>query len=88
METEVQWEVLERYDRGSVNKLRRQYCDLLILSDPFEETKYKEKMLVEKVEVQTQTSSKDTFNLDLRRIVLGPHLYFRADGSPDPEPFH
>ena len=56
--------------------------------DNFEDTRYKEKMLVEKVGVQTQTSSKDPFNLFSRRIVVGPTLYFRADGTQDPEPIH
>ena len=45
-------------------------------------------MLVEKVGVQTQTAMKDPFNLTARRIVLGPGLYFRADGSRDPDPIH
>ena len=45
-------------------------------------------MLVEKVGVQTQTSACDPYNLDKRRIVLGPDLYFRADGSRDPDPIH
>lgn len=45
-------------------------------------------MLVEKVGVQTQTSSKDPHNLYLRRVVVGPNLYFRADGTRDKEPLH
>ena len=60
----------------------------ICILDQFEETRYKEKMLVEKVGVQTQTSSKDPFNLNSRRVVVGPNLYFRADGSPDPDPIH
>ena len=65
-----------------------QYILTLFLTDQFEETRYKEKELVEKVGVQTQTSAKDCFNLSLRRTVVGPNLYFRADGSPDPDPIH
>ena len=49
--------------------------------DQFEDTHYKEKLLVEKVGVQTQTSSKDPTNLDIRRTVVGPNLYFKADGT-------
>ena len=45
-------------------------------------------MLAEKVGVQTQTSCKDPQNWNLRRIVLGPHLYFKADGSKDTDPIH
>ena len=45
-------------------------------------------MLAEKVGVQTQTSSKDPQNWNQRRIVLGPHLYFKADGSKDTDPIH
>ena len=56
--------------------------------DLFEETRNKKKLLVEKVGVQTQTSSKDPFNLGQRRIVLGPGLYFTADGKRDPDPIH
>ena len=56
--------------------------------DQFEETHFKEKMLVEKVGTQTQTSSKDPFDLNLRRTVVGPNLYFCADGSLDPNPIH
>ena len=56
--------------------------------DHFEETNFKEKMLVEKVGTQTQTCSKDPFDLTLRRIVVGPNLYFCADGSLDPNPIH
>ena len=56
--------------------------------DHFEATKFKEKMLVEKVGVQKQTSSKDPFNLSLRRVVVGPCLYFKADGTRDLEPIH
>ena len=56
--------------------------------DQFEETDNKQKMLVEKVGIQTQTSRKEPFNLSLRRCVLGPDLYFLADGSTDPDPIH
>ena len=56
--------------------------------DNFEATRYKEKMLVEKVGVQTQTSSKHPGDPNMRRVVVGPKLYFRADGTPDPEPLH
>ena len=56
--------------------------------DNFEATKYKEKMLVGKVGVQTQTSSKYPTDPNMRRVVVGPNLYFRADGSPDPDPLH
>ena len=45
-------------------------------------------MLVEKVGVQTQTSAKDPTNLDLRRVVIGPKLYFKADGTKDDAPLH
>ena len=45
-------------------------------------------MIVEKVGVQTQTSSKDPFDLSLRRVVLGPSLYFKADGTRDSDPIH
>ena len=43
---------------------------------------------MEKVGVQTQTSSKDPFDLSLRRVVLGPSLYFKADGTRDSDPIH
>ena len=49
--------------------------------DNFEATRYKEKMLVEKVGVQTQTSSKFPTDPNMRRVVVGPNLYFRADGT-------
>ena len=45
-------------------------------------------MLVEKVGVQTQTSSKFPTDPNMRRVVVGPNLYFRADGTPDPDPLH
>ena len=66
------------------------FCSLLItyFTDQFEATHYKEKMLVEKVGVQTQTSAKDPKNVDMRRIVLGPNLYFKADGTADENPIH
>ena len=56
--------------------------------DNFEETRNKEKYLVEKVGVQTQTSAKDPLNLAMRRVVLGPGLYFKGDGTRDPDPIH
>ena len=56
--------------------------------DNFEDTRFKEKMLVEKVGVQTQTSSKDPYNLNQRRVVLGPNLYFKSDGTNDENPLH
>ena len=56
--------------------------------DIFEETKDKRKTLVEKIGVQTQTSSEDPYNLNLRRICIGPDLYFKADGSRDDDPIH
>ena len=59
-----------------------------LLTDQFEETRYKEKALVEKVGVKTQTSSKDSFFLSLLRTFVWTNLYFRADGSPDPNPIH
>ena len=61
---------------------------LFSLKDQFEATRYKEKMLVEKVGTQTQTSSRDPYNLSLRRTVLGPNLYFKADGTVDTDPIH
>jgi hypothetical protein len=45
-------------------------------------------MLVEKIGVQTQTSSQAPFNLELRRACIGPNLYFKADGSIDENPIH
>ena len=45
-------------------------------------------MLVEKVGVQTQTSSKDPRNVSLRRVAVGPNLYFCGDGSRDTDPIH
>ena len=54
--------------------------------DNFEATRYKEKMLVEKVGVQTQTSTKFPTDPNMRRVAVGPNLYFRADGAPDPDP--
>ena len=56
--------------------------------DYFEDTKFREKMLVEKVGVQTQTSSKDPRNVSLRRVAVGPNLYFCGDGSRDTDPIH
>ena len=56
--------------------------------DHFEETRFKEKLLVEKVGVQTQSCSHDPYNLGIRRVALGPNLYFRADGTLDPDPIH
>ena len=56
--------------------------------DHFEDTQFKEKFLVEKVGTQTQTSSKDPFNLNLRRIAIGPNLYFTHSGTVDPDPIH
>ena len=44
--------------------------------------------MVEKVGVQTQTCSQDPYNLSLRRVALGPNLYFRADGTVDQDPLH
>ena len=58
------------------------------MSDLFEETRFNEKRLVEKVGVQTQTSVEDPLDLSLRRIVLGPNLYFKADGTRDADPIH
>ena len=45
-------------------------------------------MLVKKVGVQTQTSAKDPKDLNLRRVAVGPDLYFHADGSRDPDPIY
>ena len=56
--------------------------------DNFEDTRLTQKSLVEKVGVQTQTSKSDPFNSSLRRIVLGPKLYFKSDGTRDSEPLH
>ena len=44
--------------------------------------------MVEKLGTQTQTSKVDPLNLSLRRIVLGPNLYFKADGTRDEQPIH
>ena len=44
--------------------------------------------MVEKVGVQTQTCIQDPYNLSLRRVALGPNLYFRADGTVDQDPLH
>ena len=62
--------------------------DIFIFKDNFEATRFKEKMLVEKVGTQTQTSRKAPLDLNLRRIVLGPKLYFKADGTQDKDPIH
>ena len=43
---------------------------------------------MEKVGVQTQTSSKDPLDMSKRRIVLGPNLYFKSDGTRDDNPIH
>ena len=56
--------------------------------DHFEETRFKEKLLVEKVGVQTQSCSHDPYNLGIRHVALGPNLYFSADGTLDPDPTH
>ena len=61
---------------------------MISFPDNFEETRFKEKFLVEKVGVQTQTSSKEPFNLSLRRVAVGPDLYFRGDGTRDSDPIH
>lgn len=58
------------------------------LLDNFEDTRFKEKFLVEKVGVQTQTCTKDPSNLNIRRAVVGPDLYFKGDGTRDPDPIH
>ena len=56
--------------------------------DQFEATRFKKKQLVEKVGTQTQTSRLQPFNMGKRRIVLGPKLYFKADGTKDDDPIH
>ena len=50
------------------------FCSLLItyLTDQFEATHYKEKMLVEKVGVQTQTSAKDPNMWACKELSMGP----------------
>ena len=63
-------------------------CITFSFLDHFEETRFKEKYLVEKVGVQTQTCIQDPYNLSLRRVALGPNLYFRADGTVDQDPLH
>ena len=76
------WEFTRIQIHGS-NRVNGKFQNLI-----FEDTKFQEKMLVEKVGVQTQTSSRDPKDLSLRRIAVGPNLYFRADGSRDPDPIH
>ena len=73
---------------GIVSKYLMVLLGLNYCLDLFEEIRFKEKILVEKVGAQTQTSSKDPENLSLRRIVVGPSLYFRADGTRDTAPIH
>ena len=70
--------------------------------DVFEVSAFKEKELAEKVfwvyiniytmcekvGWQTQTCDKDPLNLPLCRAVLGPNLYFTAEGKVDHDPIH
>ena len=41
-----------------------------------------------KVGWQTQTSSRDPYDLSLRRAVLGPNCYLDAYGNEDKNPLH
>ena len=43
---------------------------------------------MEKLGTQTQTSRLNPFDMSLRRIALGPQLYFKADGTRDDNPMH
>ena len=78
--------------------------NIFYITDVFEMSAFKEKQLVEKVFFrfhmlllftfnikvgwQTQTSKGNPNDLTLRRAVLGPDMYFTAEGKIDKEPIH